>query len=205
MIQGDKRSFLLVGREPWVVLGLATFAIHLIFNAGYGIFRDELYFIIGGDRPAWGYVDQPSLIPLLASWSHALFGNFLVGFRLIPSLALSATVALSAAIDIFPDDPPLFLARTPHGYHEKEVIIADVQSAGFAKAAAETLTRRSVALSCRDPAIGFCQGTPLRNEIEARDASMLIEATDAAAAKISARFGNGPVDGMIQAHVITAR
>ena len=115
-----------------------------------------------------------------------------------------ADLATSAAADIFPDDPPLFLARTPHGYHDKEAIIADVQSAGFANVAAETLTRRSVAPSCRDPAIGFCQGTPLRNEIEARDASRLTEVTDAAAAKISARFGNGPVDGMIQAHVITA-
>jgi hypothetical protein len=96
IIKGDKRSVLLIGREPWLVLGLATLAIHLAFNAGYGIFRDELYFIVCGDRPAWGYVDQPPLIPLLASWSHALFRNFLVGFRLIPALALSATVALSA-------------------------------------------------------------------------------------------------------------
>jgi hypothetical protein len=96
MITGDKRSFLFIGREPWLILGLATLAIHLIFNAGYGIFRDELYFIVCGDRPAWGYVDQPPLIPLLASWSHAVFGNFLVGFRLVPALALSATVALSA-------------------------------------------------------------------------------------------------------------
>jgi hypothetical protein len=82
--------------EPWLVLGVAALAIHLVFNGGYGIFRDELYFIVCGDRPAWGYVDQPPLIPLLASWSHALFGNFLVGFRLVPALAASATVAMSA-------------------------------------------------------------------------------------------------------------
>jgi hypothetical protein len=48
--------------------------------------------------------------------------------------------------------------------------------------AAETLTRRSVAPSCRDPAIGYCQGTPLRNEIEARDANRLAEATVATGA-----------------------
>jgi Dolichyl-phosphate-mannose-protein mannosyltransferase len=96
MSEVGKRSFSFIGLEPWLVLGLANLAIHLIFNAGYGIFRDELYFIVCGDRPAWGYVDQPPLIPLLASWSHALFGNFLVGFRLIPALALSTTVALSA-------------------------------------------------------------------------------------------------------------
>jgi len=96
MIEENGRRFSFTGREPWLVLGLATLAIHLVFNAGYGIFRDELYFIVCGDRPAWGYVDQPPLIPLLASWSHALFGNFLVGFRIVPALALSATVALSA-------------------------------------------------------------------------------------------------------------
>ena len=115
-----------------------------------------------------------------------------------------ADLVTAAATDIFPNDPPLFLARTPHGYHEKQAIIADVRSAGFLNIAAETLTRRSMAPSCRDPAIGYCQGTPLRTEIEARDANKLTETTDAAAAKISARFGNGPVDGMIQAHVITA-
>jgi len=64
-----------------------------------------------------------------------------------------------------------------------------VRSAGFVNITAETLTRRSVAQSCRDPAIG--RGTPLRNEIEVRDANRLAEATEVAATKISARFGNG--------------
>jgi ubiquinone/menaquinone biosynthesis C-methylase UbiE len=115
-----------------------------------------------------------------------------------------ADLVTTAVAEMFAGDPPRFLARTPHGYHDKQVVIAEVKSAGFGNVAAETLTRRSVAPSCRDPAIGYCQGTPLRNEIEARDANRLVEATEAAASKISARFGNGPVDGMIQAHVITA-
>ena len=115
-----------------------------------------------------------------------------------------AGTVTAAVADMFANDPPLFLARTPHGYHEKQAVIAEVRSAGFTDVAVETLTRRSVAASCRDPAIGFCQGTPLRNEIEARDANRLAEATEAAANRISARFGNGPVDGMMQAHVFTA-
>jgi ubiquinone/menaquinone biosynthesis C-methylase UbiE len=115
-----------------------------------------------------------------------------------------ADLVNTAVADMFANDPPRFLARTPHGYHDKQAVIAEVRSAGFVDIAVETLTRRSVAPTCRDPAIGFCQGSPLRNEIEARDANRLVEATEAAASKINARFGNGPVDGMIQAHVITA-
>jgi ubiquinone/menaquinone biosynthesis C-methylase UbiE len=115
-----------------------------------------------------------------------------------------ADLVTTAVGDLFPNDPPVFLARTPHGYHEKEAIVAELRSAGFVNITVETLTRRSVAPSCRDPAIGYCQGTPLRNEIEVRDASRFAEATEAAANKISAQFGNGPVDGKIQAHVITA-
>jgi ubiquinone/menaquinone biosynthesis C-methylase UbiE len=115
-----------------------------------------------------------------------------------------ADLVTIAVAEMFARDPPRFLARTPHGYHDKQAVIAEVKSAGFGNVAVETVTRRSVAPSCRDPAIGYCQGTPLRNEIEARDANRLVEATEAAASKIRARFGNGPVDGMIQAHVVTA-
>ena len=115
-----------------------------------------------------------------------------------------ADVVTTAMTFMFPDDPPLFLARTPHGYHDKKAILDDLRSAGFVDITVDTVTRRSVAPSCRDPAIGYCQGTPLRNEIEARDASRLAEATEAAARAISERFGNGLVDGKIQAHVITA-
>ena len=53
------------------------------------------------------------------------------------------------------------------------------------------------------PAIAYCQGTALRNEIEARDKSRLGEATDIAAEAIARRFGPGSVDGKIQAHVVT--
>jgi ubiquinone/menaquinone biosynthesis C-methylase UbiE len=115
-----------------------------------------------------------------------------------------ANLVAATVMEMFPGDPPLFLARTPHGYHEKDSIIADVRRAGFVDVEVETVTLRSVAPSSMGPAIGYCQGTPLRNEIEARDAGRLAEATAAAGARIAAQFGNGPVDGMMQAHVITA-
>ena len=113
-------------------------------------------------------------------------------------------VVTEAVAALFPGDPPRFLARTPHGYHDVERIGAELAAAGFSRIAIETVAHRSRASSPRDPAIGFCQGTPLRNEIEARDPSRLAEATDEAAAALAARFGPGPIDGKIQALVITA-
>jgi|SRR6476620_5320256 ubiquinone/menaquinone biosynthesis C-methylase UbiE len=115
-----------------------------------------------------------------------------------------ADVVTQALADIFPDDPPRFLARTPHGYHDVDQIRADLKAAGFANASVDAVDARSKAPSPRDPAIAYCQGTPLRNEIEARDASRLEEATAKAAEAMARRFGNGAVDGRIRALVITA-
>lgn len=106
---------------------------------------------------------------------------------------------------MFPDDPPRFLARLPHGYHAVDVIRADVEAAGFGAVDLETVALESRAPSPRHAAIGLCQGTPLRSEIEARDPGRLDEVTDAAARALAARFGDGAIEGMIQAHVITAR
>ncbi len=115
-----------------------------------------------------------------------------------------ADTVTKAAAAIFPDDPPMFLARTPHGYHDAAAIRADVKAAGFADVSIETVTENSAAASHRDPAIAFCQGTPLRNEIEMRDASALERVTEAAAGAIRAAFGDGPVSAKIQGHVVTA-
>src|SRR5215470_8082519 len=114
-------------------------------------------------------------------------------------------VVTDAVAALFPADPPQFLARTPHGYHDVAVIREQLRDAGFARVEIETVAKRGRAPSARDPAIGFCQGSPLRSEIEARDPGRLAEATDAAAAAIAARFGAGPIEGKIQALVITAQ
>ena len=115
-----------------------------------------------------------------------------------------ADTVTTALESLFPNDPPRFLARTPHGYHHVATIESDLDSGGFiASPRIDTVAARSRASSPRAPAIAYCQGTPLRNEIEARDKSRLGEATDIAAAAVARRFGPGPVDGKIQAHIVT--
>jgi hypothetical protein len=62
----------------------------------------------------------------------------------------------------------------------------------------------SRAASPQDVVIAYCQGTPLTNEIEARDPSRLEEATQTVTEALAQRFGSGPVEGRIRAHVITS-
>ncbi|MEO8752010.1 MAG: class I SAM-dependent methyltransferase [Casimicrobiaceae bacterium] len=115
-----------------------------------------------------------------------------------------ADVTTTALAALFPGDPPRFLARTPHGYHDRAAITRDVAAGGFTAAPRiDTVTARSRAASSSVPAIAYCQGTPLRNEIEARGPARLADATNVADAAIAARFGSGAVDGKIQAHVVT--
>ncbi|MFV2038625.1 MAG: class I SAM-dependent methyltransferase [Acidimicrobiales bacterium] len=116
-----------------------------------------------------------------------------------------ADVVTRAVGELFADDPPLFLDRTPHGYYDKRIIEADLAAGGFeAPAAFEPLEARSRADSAEIPAIAYCHGTPLRNEIEARDPTRLDEATTAATAAVAARFGETDLDSLIRAYVVTA-
>ncbi len=116
-----------------------------------------------------------------------------------------ARIVTEAAAAVFPGDPPRFLARTPHGYHDVALIEAELRTAGFTAVEITTLRLRSDAPDARTPAMAYCQGTPLRNEIEARDPSALTIVTDRAAREIAQMYGEGPVSGHIQAHVIVAR
>ena len=115
-----------------------------------------------------------------------------------------ADVVTQALAGIFPDDPPRFLARTPHGHHDVERIRQDLKAAGFTDVAIDAVDARSRAPSARHVAIAFCQGTPLRNEIEARDAARLEEATSRAAEAVAQRFGTAAVEGRIRAIVVSA-
>ena len=114
-----------------------------------------------------------------------------------------AETVTEALESMFPTDPPRFMARVPHGYHDVSVIRKDLASGGFNRSPEiAAIAARSRADSPRIPAVAYCQGTPLRGEIEARDASRLDEAVEVATLAIVNRFGPGPVDGKIQAHVV---
>ena len=115
-----------------------------------------------------------------------------------------ADVVTSALASFFPADPPRFMARTPHGYHDRATIEHDLRGGGFATAAQiDTVAARSTA-----PTRAPCRRSPTARarRCAARSrraiAARLGEATDFAAAAIARRFGAGPVDAKIQAHVV---
>lgn len=114
-----------------------------------------------------------------------------------------ADVVTRTLESLFPEDPPVFMRRTPHGYFDTEAIREDLEKGGFRKPARiETISARSKADSARTAAIAYCQGTPLRNEIVAHGEARLAEATDVAAKALARQFGDAAVEGKIQAHVI---
>jgi 4-amino-4-deoxy-L-arabinose transferase-like glycosyltransferase len=83
-------------RVAWLAAGV-TLLVHLAGNPHYGFFRDELYFIICGFHPAWGYVDQPPVVPLLAAGSQ-LFGASLFLLRAIPAIFAAAGVYVTCLL-----------------------------------------------------------------------------------------------------------
>ena len=67
----------------WAI-ALAKLFFHIYFNSRYGYFRDEFDYISCGDHLAWGYVDQPPLVPFLIHICRAVLGDSLRSIRFIP-------------------------------------------------------------------------------------------------------------------------
>ncbi len=83
----------------WIaVIAVSAFAVEMAVSARYGYVRDELYFLAAGQHPAFGYVDQPPLTPLLARLAAVAGGGTLAGFRVLPALALPVLVVLTASM-----------------------------------------------------------------------------------------------------------
>ncbi len=128
-------------------------------------------------------------------------------FNVWESVAKNPIVAttLMGLSRLYPQHPSWFLERTPCGYCETDVIRADLAAGGFADCRIETVTLRGCATSPMSPAIGFCQGSPMRAELEAIDPTGLEAATTAAAAAIAEQFGEGAFETELCALVIETR
>ena len=105
---------------------------------------------------------------------------------------------------MFPHDPPRFLARTPHSYNDVDHIRRELMETGFSDVQVETVEHVTRCGLPRDAAVAYCQGTPLRSEIVARDPAGLERATLHASEALAQRFGDGPIEGKSQAIVFTA-
>jgi hypothetical protein len=103
-------------RIAWIA-ALVVFAAHAAGNPHYGFFRDELYFIICGFHPAWGYVDQPPVAPLLAAGSQ-LFGHSLFALRLVPAIfaGAGAFATCRLAVELGADGYGETLAALAYGF-----------------------------------------------------------------------------------------
>src|ERR1700685_2443481 len=92
------RSFLADGMLIVIAIALGKFLFHCYFNNQRGYFRDEFDYMACGNHLAWGYVDQPPLIPFLTHVSRAVLGDSLRSIRFIPALASSLLVVQTALI-----------------------------------------------------------------------------------------------------------
>ena len=107
-----------------------------------------------------------------------------------------------ALLRAFPDDPPDFIASVPHGYADPEVVVRDLEAAGFHRVQVQTVRLEGRADWAADLASGYCIGTPLRAAIEARADLVNVQAT--ITNEMQARLGTGAVTGGMTAHVIEA-
>lgn len=91
-------SFFAGGMIAVLAIAAAKFLLHLYFNNRYGYFRDEFDYMACGNHLAWGYVDQPPLIPALVGICRFVFGDSLRSIRLVAALGSSAAVVLTGMI-----------------------------------------------------------------------------------------------------------
>jgi SAM-dependent methyltransferase len=115
---------------------------------------------------------------------------------------LPAAVVAGLA-EVIPDDPPSFLTRIPHGYHDPDRIRRDVTAGGLAVESIERIVLRGAAPSARVIAEGFCYGTPLRFELQER--GDIKQFTNELAERMTAQLGTGPVEGELAAYLVLAR
>jgi len=113
-------------------------------------------------------------------------------------------VAQQVLIDLFPDDPPLFMREGPFSYSDPTKIEADLHEAGFETVDIETVEKRSRSLSAHDAATALCYGTPMGVEVDDREPGSL-DRVFAAVEQAFRRFeGPNGIDAPMSAHIVTA-
>jgi ubiquinone/menaquinone biosynthesis C-methylase UbiE len=163
-----------------------AFADALVSQFGVMFFPDK----VAGYREAWRVL-RPSGRYVFNVWDRMEENEVtLIVDRVVTSL--------------FPDNPPEFMRRTPFGYFDVALIQQQLEAAGFRRIAVETVAKVSTAVSVVDAAVGICQGTPLRAEIEARDSAGLDRVTEAVKTALVERFGSSSFENRMSAHVVTA-
>lgn len=100
MARADESAFRLhsVDRAGLAALAVAKLVFHLTTHRGYGIFRDELYYLACAAHPDWGYVDHPPLSIWLLWLQTALFGDSLLALRLLPAIAGAGAVLVAGLL-----------------------------------------------------------------------------------------------------------
>jgi hypothetical protein len=81
-----------------LALAAATTLLHLATAGGYGIFRDELYYLANAQHLDWGYVDHPPLVALLAWLVRHTLGTSLLALRAVPAIAAGVVVLLTTLL-----------------------------------------------------------------------------------------------------------
>jgi hypothetical protein len=94
----EPRNFFADGMLIVIGIALSKLVLHCFFNNRYNYFRDEFNYLSCGDHLAWGYVDQPPLLPFLTRVSRIILGDSLRSIRFLPALATSVAVVLTAMI-----------------------------------------------------------------------------------------------------------
>jgi ubiquinone/menaquinone biosynthesis C-methylase UbiE len=107
-------------------------------------------------------------------------------------------------IELFPENPPLFMRQGPFGYHDPSAIEHDLRAAGFEAVQIETVEKRSRAASAHDAAAALCYGTPMGIEIQDREPGSLDRVFEEVERKLRAFERDGAVDAPMSAHIVTA-
>jgi len=106
---------------------------------------------------------------------------------------------------LYPEGPPAFLSRTPHGHGDPVDLEAEVRAAGFSSCVCVQKDAISPAEDPEVPALAYCHGTPLRNELEERGPEELQRATTAVTEALRAQYGDGPLEGKLSAFLVEGR